>query len=72
MHPTIPLDKMSATDKLQAIEEIWTDLSLAPEDVPAPAWHADILRARERRIAKGESRFLSIGEAKKAVREQIQ
>ena len=23
MHPRIPLDKMSATDKLQAIEEIW-------------------------------------------------
>lgn len=72
MHPTIPLDKMSATDKLQVIEEVWTDLSLAPEDVPVPAWHADVLRAREERIAKGESRFLSIAEAKEAVREQVQ
>ena len=72
MHPTIPLDKMSATDKLKAIEEIWTDLSHAPDDVPSPAWHADVLRAREERIARGESRFLSIPEAKEAVREQIQ
>jgi hypothetical protein len=72
MHATIPLDKMSATDKLQAIEEIWADLSRVPEDVPSPAWHADVLRAREQRIADGRSRFLDIAEVKAAVRERIQ
>ena len=72
MHVTIPLDKMSATDKLQAIEEIWTDLSRVSDDVPSPAWHADVLRAREQRISDGRSRFLDIAEAKAAVREQIQ
>jgi hypothetical protein len=71
MHVTIPLDKMSATDKLQAIEEIWADLSIVPEDVPSPAWHADVLRAREERISDGQSRFLDIAQAKAAVREQI-
>lgn len=71
MHFTIPLDKMTATDKLQAIEEIWADLSLASEDVPSPAWHADVLRAREERISDGRSRFLDIEEAKKSVREQV-
>ncbi len=68
MHVTIPLDKMSATEKLQAIEEIWADLSMVSEDVPSPAWHADVLRAREERIADGRSRFLDIAEAKAAVR----
>jgi hypothetical protein len=34
--------------------------------------HADVLRARERRIADGSSRFLGIAEAKAAVRERIQ
>jgi hypothetical protein len=72
MRATIPLDKMSATDKLQAIEEIWADLSRVSADVPSPAWHADVLRARERRIADGSSRFLGIAEAKAAVRERIQ
>jgi hypothetical protein len=72
MHVTIPLDRMSATDKLQAIEEIWADLSLVSEDVPSPAWHADVLHAREQRISDGRSRFLDIAEAKAAVREQIQ
>jgi hypothetical protein len=63
---------MSASDKLQAIEEIWTDLSRVSEDVPSPAWHADVLRAREQRIAEGKSRFLEIAEAKAVVRERIQ
>ena len=71
MHVTIPLDKMSATDKLQAIEEIWADLLIVSEDVPSPAWHADVLHAREERISAGRSRFLDIAQAKAAVREQI-
>lgn len=71
MHITIPLDKMSAIDKLQAIEEIWADLSMASEDVPSPSWHADILREREERISDGRSSFLDIAEAKAKVREQI-
>ena len=71
MQVTIPLDKMSATDKLQAIEDIWADLSMVSMDVPSPAWHADVLRAREERISDGRSRFLDIAAAKAAVRGQI-
>jgi hypothetical protein len=64
-------DKMSATDKLQAIEEIWADISTVSEDVPSPAWHTDVLRAREGRISDGRSHFLDIAQAKAVVREQI-
>jgi hypothetical protein len=71
MHLAIPLQEMTATDKLQAIEEIWADLARESEDVPSPAWHGDVLRARERRIADGTARFLDITDAKQAVREQL-
>ncbi|MFO1492809.1 MAG: addiction module protein [Kiritimatiellia bacterium] len=71
MHITIPLDKMTAADKLQAMEEIWANLSLVADDVPSPTWHADVLRAREQRISDGRSRFLDITEAKAVVRELI-
>jgi hypothetical protein len=67
----IPLKTMTAADKLQAIEEIWADLAREAGDVPSPVWHGDVLRARERRIADGASRFLDIDDAKAAVREQI-
>jgi hypothetical protein len=71
MQITIPLERMSTTEKLQAIEDIWSDLACVSENVPSPAWHAEVLCAREERIANGTSRFLEITEAKQAVREQI-
>ena len=71
MRFAIPLEQMSVSDKLQAIEEIWSDLARVSEDIPSPSWHADVLRAREQRIADGTSRFLDIEDAKQAVRERI-
>lgn len=71
MHPAIPLQQMTATEKLQAIEEIWADLARESNDVPSPAWHGDVLCARERRITDGTADFLDIAEAKQAVREQL-
>lgn len=77
MHIAIPLETMTTTDKLRAIEEIWADLirnldANESESIPSPSWHADVLQARERRIAEGTSRFLDIAEAKQAVREKIE
>ena len=72
MNMTIPLKAMTATDKLQAIEEIWADLAREAGDVPSPSWHSDVLHARERRVADGTARFLNIDEAKRSVREQIE
>lgn len=43
---SIPLDKMSLSEKLEAMEAIWVDLSRTPADVPVPQWHRDVLRAR--------------------------
>jgi hypothetical protein len=71
MHFNIPLKQMSVEEKLQAIEEIWADLASTPENIPSPSWHADVLRAREKRISEGTSHFLDLTEAKKAVREQL-
>jgi hypothetical protein len=71
MHLSIPLKEMSVEEKLQAIEEIWADLSSTPETIPSPAWHADVLQVREERIVEGRAQFLDIEEAKKAVQEKI-
>lgn len=58
-------------DKLRVIEVVWADLASEKGDVPSPAWHADILRTREERIANGTSHFREIEEAKQAVREHL-
>jgi len=71
MHLTIPLEQMSVEEKLQVIEEIWIDLAGTPENIPSPSWHADVLRAREKRISEGTSNFLDIAQAKEAVRRRL-
>lgn len=68
MHLSIPLKQMSVEEKLQAIEEIRADLASTPENVPFPAWHADVLQVREARIAEGRAQFFDIEDAKKTVR----
>jgi len=70
MKPMIPLDEMTTVEKLQAIEEIWVDLQRAPEEVPSPRWHADVLAAREHRVREGTSRFSDWDTAKARIREK--
>ena len=72
MQLVIPLEKMTTVDKLKALEEIWSDLQRTPDEVPSPAWHADILRAREARVKEGSSEFQDWPTAKRRIREQTQ
>jgi len=70
METGLPLDKMTTADKLRAMEEIWADLQRNPEDIPSPAWHGDVLRAREAREKEGISRFGKWNDAKVRIRER--
>lgn len=72
MRLAIPLDKMTTADKLRALEEIWSDLQRTPNEVPSPAWHADVLHARESRVHDGLSEFQNWRDAKRRIRENIQ
>ncbi len=65
---TLRLDRMTVRDKLQVLEEIWDDLCRSAKVIPSPSWHADVLRAREKRIQQGSSRFTGWAEAKRKVR----
>ena len=69
MNVTLPLDQMTISEKLQAIEEIWEDLCRSAKDVPSPSWHADVLRAREDRVKEGTAKYVEWGAAKKSVRD---
>ncbi|MCE5325979.1 MAG: addiction module protein [Planctomycetaceae bacterium] len=61
---------MSTADKLQAMEEIWEDLLREPDKIPSPSWHGDVLRAREKRVKQGASRYLDWTEAKEIIRKR--
>ena len=71
MDISIPLNEMTTIDKLRVIEDIWESLLHDSEKIPSPAWHADILSAREKRVREGESKFSDWNEAKDRIRKNI-
>ena len=72
MDITLLLDQMTISDKLRVLEEIWADLCRSGEDLPSPAWHADVLLARESRISDGLSRTTDWEDAKARIRRSVE
>jgi len=68
----LPLAEMSVDDKLQAMEQLWADLSRHPEQVASPAWHGEVLRSRREQVLQGQASFqnwdAAIGELRAELR----
>ena len=62
MSATLPLEKMTLAEKMQAMEELWADLS-RNDRFESPAWHADVLKARS-----AENEFVDWEAAKRQLR----
>jgi len=68
MKLALPLDKMTTSDKISAMEQLWNELCRKPEDVPAPAWHKNILSGREKRVREGKAKLSNLADTKDKVR----
>jgi hypothetical protein len=66
MSATLPLEKMTLAEKLQAMEALWADLS-RDEAMESPGWHEQVLQARA-----GEKNSVDWETAKKQLRSRLQ
>ena len=57
MQIELPLDQMTISDKLQAMETLWADLSRRADQLPSPDWHREVLQERKRLVEKGKLKF---------------
>ena len=71
MAVTIPLDQMTTTEKLLAMENIWDDLCQRAGEIPSPPWHGKVLQHREERIKKGVKEFTNWEKAKEEIKESV-
>jgi hypothetical protein len=69
MLPVLPLDQMTVEEKLQLMDILWDDLSQNAGDIPPPAWHGEVLAARQRKIDEGKAKFLPLDEVHKNLME---
>ncbi len=72
MDAVLPLDQMTTEEKLRAMEALWADLSRNADTFESPAWHADVLRDRDQRIAGGKETSVEWEVAKRNLRERLQ
>ena len=66
---SLPLDKMTISEKLATMELLWEDLCRCNENVPPFPWHGQILKEREKLISEGKSTFSDLNEAKARIRD---
>ena len=69
--PTLPLEEMTVTEKLQVMEELWSDLCCNQDQIPVPQWHKDILDSREELVKQGKATFVDWETAKKRIAARI-
>jgi hypothetical protein len=62
------LKKMSRTQKLRAMEELWSDLTRDESKYNSPSWHFDELARTEQAIKSGEVKSIGWDAAKKSMR----
>ena len=65
MIEALEIERMSRTEKVQAMELLWRSMTDAPEKVKSPAWHKTILQKRLAKIESGKAEFLTIAQLKK-------
>ena len=68
MFESAQIDKLSTTERLSAMEQLWDALSRGEAQLPSPDWHGDVLAARKTAAEQGRARFLTLDQ----LRERLQ
>ena len=64
----LQIEKMSTSERLQAMEQLWEALCRESPDVPSPDWHGDVLADRKARAEGGEAKFLTLEQLRARLR----
>lgn len=54
------LERMSVTERLRAMDQLWDSLNRRGDEIPSPDWHQDVLADRKARAERGEAKFLTL------------
>jgi hypothetical protein len=72
MISALQIAHMSREEKLRTLEAIWADLSKDDAQVESPAWHEEVLKETEARVAAGEERIVDWQTAKHELRKRFE
>ena len=64
----VPINAISAAEKLKLMEALWQSLARSPTDIPSPDWHGDVLEQRRQAVREGRAVFENWDAAKQRLR----
>lgn len=62
------IDRMSVSERLQVMDQLWGSLSPHADEIPSPSWHQDVLADRKARVERGEAKFLTLDQLRTRLR----
>lgn len=65
------LNNLTRAEKLRMMDALWDDLTHDTEPLQSPAWHEDVLKETQKRVANGEVETLDWEKAKQLLRNQL-
>jgi hypothetical protein len=65
------IPKLSTTEKLVAMEALWTSLHQTFEESDPPDWHRDLLQRRMELIDSGQAVYQNWNQVKNELRERM-
>jgi putative addiction module component (TIGR02574 family) len=64
------MGRLTRTEKLRAMEELWEDLTRSADEYQSPEWHGAVLRERDEALKTGKDEFVPWEDAKRILRER--
>ncbi|MBS3778954.1 MAG: addiction module protein [Desulfovermiculus sp.] len=56
------VEKMSVSERIQAMEVLWDSLIRHDAEIDSPQWHYDLLAQRKMKIDSGEAELISLAD----------
>jgi putative addiction module component (TIGR02574 family) len=63
------IERMSVSERLQVMEQLWDALAREDGDMASPNWHRGVLADRKARAERGEAKFLTLAQLRSRLRD---
>ena len=65
------IERMSVTERLQAMNQLWDSLNRSGDEIPSRDWHQDVLADKKARTERGEAKFLTLDQLRSSLRSSM-
>ena len=58
------MKKLSVSERIEVMEQIWDSLRDEDQEISSPAWHGKVLEERRKKIEEAEATFMTLDQLK--------